>query len=158
MVTFESDGSLTFRVYLPHAESVELVADFTEWSESRIALKREEHGRPRGDRGMKDLDGLAGTPETGSRGWWSIRAQPPEGDHAFSYLVDSQWWLPDYAAHGVKRNEHGNWTSLLFVPPPPRLLERLGRRRSLAREDVHDTRLEAAMRMRNPAEGLGQAV
>ena len=27
MVTFESDGSLTFRVYLPHAECVELVAD-----------------------------------------------------------------------------------------------------------------------------------
>jgi len=160
MVTFESDGSLTFRVYLPHAESVQLVASFTEWSEGRVALEREEAGRARG-RGLTDEHVQSG-PNTdtnatpGGRGWWSIRVQAPEGDHAFSYLVDNQWWLPDYAAHGVKRNEHGNWTSLLFVPPPPRLLERLGKRRIFEREGRNESRLEVALRIHRA--DLGQAV
>ena len=41
MVTVECDGSLTFRVYLPHAQSVDLVADFTEWGTGRLSLSRE---------------------------------------------------------------------------------------------------------------------
>jgi len=147
MVTFESDGSLTFRVYLPHASSVELVADFTEWAESRLALKREEGPRERSSRLSER--GVVDEPlgdASGARGWWSLRVTAPEGDHAFSYLVDSTWWLPDYAAHGVKRNEHGNWTSLLFVPPPPRLVERLGRRRGFSRDERGESRLESALR------------
>lgn len=111
MVTFECDGSLTFRVYLPHAESVSLVASFTDWQHGGVPLERE-------------------APEPGEpEGWWTVNVAPGDGDHAFSYLVDDQWWLPDYAAHGVRRNDEGSWTSLLFVPPPPRILKRMARRR-----------------------------
>jgi 1,4-alpha-glucan branching enzyme len=130
MVTVECDGSLTFRVYLPHAERVELVADFTDWHQGRLPLMRE--GAPAdAERHDEELCGEE-VPSTDGReeGWWTIRVQAPDGDHAFSYLIDDQWWLPDYAAHGVKRNDEGHWTSLLFVPPRPRLVERLGRRRS----------------------------
>jgi 1,4-alpha-glucan branching enzyme len=111
MVTFESDGSLTFRIYLPHAQSVALVASFTDWTERALLLSRDT-------RLAKDED----------PGWWTLNVHTSDGDHAFSYLVDAQWWLPDYAAHGVRRNAHGSWTSLLFVPPPPRILTRLERR------------------------------
>ncbi len=119
MVTFENDGSLTFRVYLPHAECVALVADFTGWQTGAVPLHRESN--PATDEG---------------RGWWSITAHPTDGDHAFSYLVDGQWWLPDYAAHGVRRNDEGSWTSLLFVPPPPRILKRITRRCRFDTSDV----------------------
>ena len=132
MVTVECDGSLTFRVYLPHAQSVDLVADFTDWGTGRLALARED---PEPTRIDWDTELAGRIPERSEPecGWWSIRVHAPDGDHAFSYLIDDQWWLPDYAAHGVKRNEHGHWTSLLFVPPTPRLAERFNQRRSFAR-------------------------
>jgi hypothetical protein len=44
-------------------------------------------------------------------------------------MVDDNWWLPDYAAHGVRRDRQGNWTSVLFVPPRPSLANRFSRRR-----------------------------
>jgi 1,4-alpha-glucan branching enzyme len=131
MVTVENDGSLTFRVYLPHAQRVELVADFTHWGEGRIPLTREQ-------RLSGEMDGAA--PEeaetmtaTSEEGWWVVCTTAPDGDHAFSYLIDDQWWLPDYAAHGVRRNAEGHWTSLLFVPPKPQLVERISRRRAVLR-------------------------
>jgi 1,4-alpha-glucan branching enzyme len=99
MVTVERDGSLTFRVYLPNAQSVELVADFTDWASKRVPLQREADAR-------------------GEQGWWRTQCRCPSGEHSFSYLVDDHWWFPDYAAHGVRRNQYGNWTSLLVVPPP----------------------------------------
>jgi 1,4-alpha-glucan branching enzyme len=134
MVTVERDGTLTFRVYLPHAQSVELVADFTEWGTGRVALTREEPAPAVAGTGVENRLFRDGTPDDApGEGWWSIRVRAPDGDHAFSYLIDDQWWLPDYAAHGVKRNEEGHWTSLLFVPPRPRLMERLSERRSFAR-------------------------
>jgi 1,4-alpha-glucan branching enzyme len=151
MVTFESDGSLTFRVYLPHAESVELVADFTSWTTRRLALTKERSMKVAGGR-MAAAMASDGAGEKGAEehtGWWTIKVRCPEGDHAFSYLVDNQWWLPDYAAHGVKRNEQGNWTSLLFVPPKPRLLERIERRtRSLPdREERTEAKAETGLRV-----------
>ncbi len=127
MVTIETDGSLSFRVYLPHAQRVELVADFTGWGDGRIPLTRERASQS-GGHGDEDL----GTSDAADEGWWSVRASAPDGDHAFSYLIDNQWWLPDYAAHGVRRNAEGQWTSLLFVPPKPQLCERLDRRRTHA--------------------------
>ena len=132
MVTVEHDGSLSFRVYLPHAERVELVADFTDWGTGRLALRREQD-----ELEPTRIDCDASEPEPCSHrdereeGWWSIRVLAPDGDHAFSYLIDDQWWLPDYAAHGVRRNAEGHWTSLLFVPPKPRLVERFARRRGV---------------------------
>ena len=130
MVTVERDGSLTFRVYLPHAQRVDLVADFTDWGTGRVALRREDEEPTRIDWDAEAGDG-SDRQDGPELGWWSVRVQTPDGDHAFSYLIDDQWWLPDYAAHGVMRNAEGHWTSLLFVPPKPRLVERLARRRGV---------------------------
>jgi 1,4-alpha-glucan branching enzyme len=105
MVTNELDGSLTFRVYLPHAQSVELLSDFTDWKKGTLALKRD--------------------PLPKNVGWWTVNCKVCDGDHAFAYLVDDQWWLPDYAAHGVRRNDRGQWTSLLFVKPLPTLSDEM---------------------------------
>ena len=96
MLTLHDDGSVTFRVYAPHAECVELLADFTGWERGGLVMSRGE--------------------EDGERGWWSLRVSPPRGDHAFCYLVDGRCWMPDYAAHGVERNAYGNLVSLVTVP------------------------------------------
>jgi 1,4-alpha-glucan branching enzyme len=125
MVTFESDGSLTFSVYLPSAESVELIGDFTDWATRRLSLARklEDLAAVGPVSRFRALDGSTKT-HAAESGSWTIAIRVPEGEYAFSYLVDNQWWLPDYAAHGVRRNAEGSWTSLLFVPPQPRLLRR----------------------------------
>lgn len=125
MVTVERDGSLVFRVYLPHAQSVDLLTSFADWERGRLPLKREP-----AEADARPEEVLPG----GHTGWWCVRTHAPEGEHAFSYLVDEQWWLPDYAAHGVRRNEYGNWTSLLFVPGSPRLTARADRRAAAAAE------------------------
>lgn len=95
----ETDGQLAFQIYLPHAERVELVGDFTGWERSAIPMRR----------GQGD-----------EHGWWKTDCRVPEGDHTFSYLVDGRYWMPDYAANGVHRNEFGHWTSNLSVQPPHR--------------------------------------
>lgn len=90
----EVDGSVQFQVYLPHAERVELVGDFTGWERRPVPMRRGD-----GD----------------ERGWWRANCRVPRGDHSFSYLVDGRYWMPDYAASGVRRNEFGQWTSNLSV-------------------------------------------
>lgn len=96
---------IRFQIYLPHAERVELMGDFTNWEAQPIEMKR------------GDGDGS---------GWWTAECDIPEGDHTFSYLVDGHYWMPDYAASGLHRNEYGRWTSNLTVEkrsdrlPPPR--------------------------------------
>lgn len=87
---------LTFRIYLPHAGRVEVVGSFTEWEGHPMPMHR-------------------GAGE--EAGWWMCRCALPAGDHTFAYLVDGQYWMPDYAASGVHRNEHGQWTSDLSVGP-----------------------------------------
>lgn len=88
------DGRMEFQVYLPHAERVELVGDFTDWEKRALPMRRGD-----GDQ----------------RGWWRAACRVPDGDHSFSYLVDGRYWMPDYAANGVHRNEYGQWTSNLTV-------------------------------------------
>ena len=94
----ESTGCMAFQVYLPHAQRVELVGDFTGWEHRAIPMHRGE-----GD----------------DNGWWKTDCRVPAGDHSFSYLVDGRYWMPDYAAHGVHRNEYGQWTSNLTVHGSP---------------------------------------
>ena len=93
MVDLAAD-ELTFSIYLPHAERVEVVGSFTGWEERPVAMRR-----GRGE----------------DSGWWSAKLHVPDGDHEFSYLVDNQYWMPDYAATGVHRNQYGRWTSDLSV-------------------------------------------
>jgi 1,4-alpha-glucan branching enzyme len=134
MVTIERDGSLNFRVYLPHAQSVDLLTSYADWEKGRLPLEREpatDDARPE--------DVLPG----GHTGWWCVKTHAPEGEHAFSYLVDDQWWLPDYAAHGVRRNEYGNWTSLLFVPQPTRLVARAEKQRAALAADRPSSRYDS---------------
>ncbi len=91
MITTLPDGTVRFRVYLPHASTVELVGDFTAWRDQRIQMQRHNPG------------------------WWEVTAEVPTGEHQFCYLVDGAIWLADYAAHGVKLNGYGGWTSRLCV-------------------------------------------
>lgn len=91
MISTLPDGTVRFRVYLPHASSVELVGDFTDWRERRIPMQRQNPG------------------------WWELTAEIAAGEHQFCYLVDGNIWLADYAAHGVKLNGYGGWTSRLCV-------------------------------------------
>ena len=92
MVQCEDAFTHVFRVYLPHAEAVELVGGFSGWRASPIPMMRENSG------------------------WWFARLELPPGDHDFSYLVDGSTWLPDYAASGVRRNGYGGWVSQVAVP------------------------------------------
>lgn len=91
MITALADGTVEFRVFLPHASSVELVGDFTEWRGRPVKMSREHPG------------------------WWSVRVKLHNGDHQFCYLVDGNIWLADYAAHGVHMNQYGGWVSRIAV-------------------------------------------
>lgn len=95
MIAANIDGTVTFRVFLPHAAKVELLGDFTSWREKRVAMTRE------------------------APGWWTITQSVREGEHLFCYLVDGSIWLADYAAHGVRLNDYGGWVSQLRVVPSP---------------------------------------
>jgi hypothetical protein len=92
MVTFNRDGSAAFRIYLPHAGSVELIGDFTDWQASPLAMERDDDG------------------------WWSADLPVQPGDHRFSYVVDGAYWMPDYAASGVEHTANGQWVSRLRIP------------------------------------------
>ncbi len=97
MVSKIKDGRFRFRVYLPHASTVELVGGFTGWRAGAIAMDRQEPG------------------------WWDLVADVPAGEHEFCYLVDSSIWLADYAANGVILSGYGGWVSKLVVRSPVNL-------------------------------------
>ncbi|MGQ0627736.1 MAG: hypothetical protein ACT4PL_06495 [Phycisphaerales bacterium] len=91
MISTLDDGQVKFRVYLPHAAKVELLADFTDGRDHRVAMNRTNPG------------------------WWEVTLPVGSGEHTFCYLVDGSIWLADYAAHGVKLNGYGGWISRLCV-------------------------------------------
>ncbi len=91
MIAVQNDGTVSFRVFLPHAARVELLGDFTAWREQRVQMKRENPG------------------------WWSATVPVGSGEHLFCYLVDGSIWLADYAAHGVRLNDYGGWVSQLRI-------------------------------------------
>jgi hypothetical protein len=96
MVKLTDSGSCVFRMYMPHAGSVELLGSFCNW-------------RPERGAGAVEL-------EHEGDGWWTARLALPEGDHEFCYLIDGRTWMPDYAAGGVRRSSTGRWVSLLSIP------------------------------------------
>jgi 1,4-alpha-glucan branching enzyme len=91
MVIATQTGAHEFRVYLPEAQSVELVGTFTDWRSRAVPMRREDTG------------------------WWSVEVDVGPGDHDFSYLVNGSHWVADYAASGVRRNGYGGWVSQLHV-------------------------------------------
>lgn len=95
MVTVREDGTAEFVVYLPHAQEVCIVGEFTQWASRGHRMN------------------ACGEPE---HGWWRARVRLPAGEHTFSYLVNGCNWLPDYAAGGLHRNGEGRWVSILRVP------------------------------------------
>lgn len=95
MVIIDTPGTLKFRLYLPHAQKVELTGDFNQWAPGTHAMRRDE-----------SMD---------EPGWWAAEFALPAGEYRFAYLVNNSWWMPDYAAHGVERNSSGKWVSLLRV-------------------------------------------
>lgn len=92
MVTAGKDRVHTFRIYLPSAGRVELAGDFTNWIQTPILMDRDESG------------------------WWTATAVIEPGEHAFSYFIDGERWMPDFAASGLERNSFGGWVSRLYVP------------------------------------------
>lgn len=91
MVHVDEQGETVFRVYLPCAERVRLVGDFTGWLAGPLAM----------------------APEDG--GWWSARVALDPGEHTFLYQADGLWHT-DYAAFGVEVDDYGNWVSRVYVP------------------------------------------
>lgn len=91
MIAVDTQGTVSFRVYLPHAARVEVVGDFTDWSRSRIPLQRQYPG------------------------WWTGTLNVKPGDHEFCYLIDGSIHLADYSAHGVRLDPGGRWVSTLHV-------------------------------------------
>lgn len=94
MVTSTRGGSAQFKVYLPHAQSVEVIGDFTNWRANAVKLRREPPG------------------------WWVATLDVPPGEHEFCYLVDESIWLADYGASGVRMSRDGHWLSTLAIPSP----------------------------------------
>jgi len=92
VVTIERDGKANFRCFNPDASSIEILGSFTGWRDRPIRM-------------TKTTDG-----------WWHADVELASGDHEFQYLVNSQEWLADYAAGGLRMNKFGSWVSLLSVP------------------------------------------
>ncbi|MCW5765289.1 MAG: glycogen-binding domain-containing protein [Phycisphaeraceae bacterium] len=94
MVTVDASGRTIFRVFFPHAASVELVGSFTDWAARPIPMSRQHPG------------------------WWLATVPLPPGAHTFAYRVDRGVHVADYAAHGVEQDAAGAWISRLNVAPP----------------------------------------
>lgn len=94
MVTLNSGGEVTFRVFMPRAGSVAVAGNFTDWRHGAMGMTREDTG------------------------WWTLRVPVRAGDHEFAYLIDGERWLADFAAHGLRRDRFGSWVSLLMVESP----------------------------------------
>jgi 1,4-alpha-glucan branching enzyme len=92
VVTTLPTGELEFKVFAPHAATVEVLGSFTGWFARPVALVR--------------------SPE----GWWIGRVGVKPGDHDFQYRIDGEALMADYAAHGVRLNPFGQWVSRLAVP------------------------------------------
>lgn len=100
MVIERPDGSRQFRVYNPHASSIEIQGDVVARA------------------GVGAVGGCAGIPLVRELdGWWSLTLRLPEGDHTFRYMINGQTSMPDYAANGVLRDRSGAWVSCVCVPP-----------------------------------------
>lgn len=108
MISRNLDGSIAFRVFLPHAAKVELLGDFTDWRARPVPMHRE------------------------APGWWSADLPIAKGEYNFCYLVDSSIWLADYAAHGVKLNGYGGFVSRVEVGDAPAKVEAQPRLRAVA--------------------------
>ncbi len=94
MICTTNSGRVQFKTFLPHAQSVELVGDFTDWRRAPVSMRRQDAG------------------------WWIAEVDVPAGEHHFCYVIDSSIFVADYAAHGVKLANHGGWISRLSVDSP----------------------------------------
>lgn len=93
MVSLTKDGC-RFDLLRPGAHRAYLVGDFNDWSTTAIQLDRVANGHFR------------------------ILLDLAPGTYRFRYFVDGQW-IVDYASFGLQRNPHGQWDSVLYVPPAP---------------------------------------
>lgn len=91
MITQTPEGCVSFRVFMPDAQRVQLVGTFTGWRDRAIDMQREDGG------------------------WWCADMPLQAGDYEFQYLVNDQTWLADYAAGGLRLNSYGTWVSLLHI-------------------------------------------
>jgi 1,4-alpha-glucan branching enzyme len=90
MTSVRSNGQVEFRFFRSGAKAVAVAGDFTEWSQSPIAMRHEGNG------------------------WWTARVSLQPGEYRFRYVADGQWFT-DYASHGVELKKQ-TWNSVLLVP------------------------------------------
>ncbi len=57
----------TFRYTAPHAKSVLLVGEFTQWQQNAVPMQK------------------------GSNGVWATTVSLPPGKHCYRFIVDNQW-------------------------------------------------------------------
>lgn len=93
VVTLESDGTVSFALFRPHAQDVRVVGSFNDWSGHAHEMTRDD------------------------RGWWRITCRLPIGEHSFQYLVDGHEQVADFAAFGVFQNGYGAWESNVWIDP-----------------------------------------
>jgi 1,4-alpha-glucan branching enzyme len=93
MVILESDGSVTFALFMPDATTVSLVGMLGGWHEVHEAMCND------------------------GKGWWRLTLDVGSGEHLFRYLVDDRIWLQDEQAHGSALCRDGLIRSRLWVPP-----------------------------------------
>ena len=88
MITIE-ERCVEFSFYRPDASRVAVAGDFCGWNAGAVEMY------PDGD------------------GNWRVSIELPEGEHAFRYCADGEWF-PDYAAHGFRVDRFGK-SSLVRV-------------------------------------------
>lgn len=86
--------AVRFRLFAPHAQTVRLASNFTQWSLRALSLQPTEAG------------------------WWEVETPPlNEGVHFYKYIVDGRWFHdpthPLLAPDGC-----GGWNSLLGIGGP----------------------------------------
>ncbi len=91
MVHVDETGKTTFRFRHGTDGPVFLAGDFCAWQTDHLPMRR------------------AGRAE------WILMVRLPPGTYEFRYVADGQWFT-DYAAFGVRRNDLGDFNSIVRVP------------------------------------------
>jgi 1,4-alpha-glucan branching enzyme len=86
----QKDGKVTFRFYLPVAQSVAIAGDFNSWGNNK--------------------DGQVSDPavqmKMGDDGVWTIAVTIPSGHHTYQFVVDGTKWQLDPNGAGKDDQNH----------------------------------------------------
>lgn len=83
-----------FELLAPDARGVSLAGTFNQWNDSALTFS-----------------------QNAETGVWSLTVPLPPGEHAYSFVVDGNQWIPDPRAHAQVDDGFGNTNSLIVVGP-----------------------------------------